>query len=238
MIKLLTIIGARPQFIKAAAVSRQISNSDGIEESIVHTGQHFDDNMSDIFFREMDIPKPKYQLNISGGSHGEMTGRMLAGIEKTLLSERPDIVLVYGDTNSTLAGALAASKLHIPVAHVEAGLRSFNKRMPEEINRILTDHCSELLLTPTSRASENLRTEGFASNKIVQIGDVMLDAAIHFGAIAKRKGGELLTPGIRTGQFILATIHRQENTDDPKRLTSILKGPDMAHARHYHCTFH
>jgi UDP-GlcNAc3NAcA epimerase len=221
--KVLTIIGARPQFIKAAALSRAIAANNTIIEVLVHTGQHFDANMSDIFFKELDIPLPSYNLGLGGGLHGAMTGRMLERLEQVMQLEKPDWVLVYGDTNSTLAGALAAVKLHIPVAHVEAGLRSFNKRMPEEVNRILTDHISELLFTPTDKATENLINENFSEKKICQAGDVMFDSVIFF----KDKA---LTPdwffhlGIIENKFILATIHRAENTDDPIRLCSILEG--------------
>src|SRR5690606_26779451 len=168
-----TVLGARPQFIKAAAVSRALARHDGLVERIVHTGQHYDPGMSDVFFDEMEIPRPAHQLRIGGGSHGAMTGEQLRSIEAILMEEEPDWVLVYGDTNSTLAGALAAAKLHIPVAHVEAGLRSFNRRMPEEINRVLTDHVSELLFAPTSVASEQLEREGIDAEQIHITGDVM-----------------------------------------------------------------
>lgn len=219
--KILTVIGARPQFIKAACVSRSIRETDDLSEVIVHTGQHFDDNMSAVFFSELDIPTPKHNLGISSGSHGQMTGRMLEGIEKVILAENPDWVLVFGDTNSTLAGALAAAKLHVPVAHVEAGLRSFNKRMPEEINRILTDSVSSLLLTPTDLATDNLRKEGISSDIVVQVGDVMYDAALYFGAKALKLGRGPHSFGLTEGSYLLATIHRQENTDDPARLAMI-----------------
>jgi len=216
--KLITIIGARPQFIKAAAVSREIAKHENINEIIVHTGQHFDANMSQIFFEQMQIPKPDYNLEINSLSHGAMTGRMIEGIEEVLLKEQPDWVLVYGDTNSTIAGSLAAKKLHIKVAHVEAGLRSFNRKMPEEINRILTDKISDLLLCPTDTAVQNLLNEGIGKNslaRIVKCGDVMQDAAIFYSDLSQKP--ELDLPE----QFILATIHRAENTDDPKRLASI-----------------
>ncbi|QYX56781.1 UDP-N-acetylglucosamine 2-epimerase (non-hydrolyzing) [Roseovarius sp. SCSIO 43702] len=224
MTSILTVIGARPQFIKAAAVSREIAATDGIEEILVHTGQHYDVNMSDIFFEEMGIPEPAHHLEISGGSHGQMTGRMLERIEAVMQSEKPDAVLVYGDTNSTLAGALAAAKLHIPVAHVEAGLRSFNRTMPEEINRVLTDHCSDLLLTPTDTATRNLLDEGLEASRVHQVGDVMYDAALYFGEIAAGKSDMLARSGVSEGDFVLATIHRQENTDDPARLAAIFEG--------------
>jgi UDP-GlcNAc3NAcA epimerase len=221
--KLLTIIGARPQFIKAATVSRQVALRDDITEVIVHTGQHYDANMSDIFFDELSIPRPDHHLGLGGGSHGAMTGRMLEAIETVLLSEKPDWVLVYGDTNSTLAGALAAVKLHIPVAHVEAGLRSFNRKMPEEINRILTDNASDLLFTPTQAAIDNLRHEGQAEDRLVLVGDVMFDASLLFRNRARCPAGfDALS--LEPGDFILATVHRAENTDDPARLQSILNG--------------
>ncbi len=221
--KLLTIVGARPQFIKAAAVSRVIKDvyANSVEELIVHTGQHYDENMSKIFFEELDIPKPKYNLEISGGQHGEMTGRMLEGIEKVLLAEKPDWVLVYGDTNSTLAGALAAAKLHIPVAHVEAGLRSFNMRMPEEINRILTDRISTLLFCPTETAVINLKAEGI-TNGVHNIGDVMYDVSIYYRDLAKQKSNALSDLGLSENNYVLATCHRAENTDDKKNISDIL----------------
>lgn len=216
--KLITIVGARPQFIKAAAVSREIAKHKDIKEIIVHTGQHFDANMSEIFFDQMQIPKPDYNLEINSLSHGAMTGRMIEKIEEVLLEEKPDWVLVYGDTNSTIAGSLAAKKLHIKVAHVEAGLRSFNRNMPEEINRILTDKISDLLLCPTDTAVQNLQNEGIGKNflaRIVKCGDVMQDAAIFYSELAQKPEMDL------PGKFLLATIHRAENTDDPKRLASI-----------------
>jgi len=215
--KIVTIVGARPQFIKAAAISREISKYPEIEEIIVHTGQHFDKNMSDIFFDEMKIPKPHYNLNINSLSHGAMTGQMLEKIEKVLIDQKPDWVLVYGDTNSTIAGALAAKKLHIKVAHVEAGLRSFNIKMPEEINRILTDRISDILFCPTETAIENLKKEGFDNidNLIVNSGDVMQDTAIFYSEFAKVPNYNI------PEKFILATIHRAENTDIPERLNSI-----------------
>jgi UDP-GlcNAc3NAcA epimerase len=221
MKKILTVIGARPQFIKAATVSRAIVQSPHLTEVLVHTGQHYDANMSDIFFDEMGIPAPAHHLDVSGGSHGQMTGRMLERIEKTIEEVAPDAVLVYGDTNSTLAGALAAAKLNTPIAHVEAGLRSYNRRMPEEVNRVLTDHCASLLLTPTDSATRNLINEGLPESMIVQVGDVMYDAALYFGAIASGKSGTLQKSGAEKGNFVLATIHRQENTDDNERLAVI-----------------
>jgi UDP-GlcNAc3NAcA epimerase len=222
-IKVLTVVGARPQFVKAAAVSRAIRNgfASGINEILVHTGQHFDVNMSKVFFDELDIPAPKYNLAISGGSHGAMTGRMLEGIEEVMLMEKPDWTLIYGDTNSTLAAAVAAAKLHIPVAHVEAGLRSFNMRMPEEINRILADRVSKLLLCPTIAATRNLREEGIIGG-VHNVGDVMYDAALYHGEQARRRGDVLQNLALEPGRFALATVHRAENTDDPMRLREIV----------------
>ncbi|GGY10161.1 UDP-2,3-diacetamido-2,3-dideoxy-D-glucuronate 2-epimerase [Litchfieldella qijiaojingensis] len=226
MTRLLTIIGARPQFIKASVVSKAIQEMEGIEEILLHTGQHFDANMSKVFFEQLGIPKPNVQLDIHGGPHGVMTGRMLAEIEEVIQAEKPDRVMVYGDTNSTLAGALAAAKLHVPVAHVEAGLRSFNMRMPEEINRILTDQISDLLFCPTETAISNLQREGFTHKpmRILQVGDVMQDAALFF---AERTA----TPvGLDFSEnFILTTLHRAENTDDLQRLTSIVNALNHVH---------
>jgi len=221
--KVLSVVGARPQFIKSAVVSRQLI-SKGIDEVILHTGQHFDDNMSKVFFDEMEIPKPKHNLGIHGLSHGAMTGKMLEGIEIVIIKEKPDMVLVYGDTNSTIAGALAARKLQVPVSHVEAGLRSFNMMMPEEINRILTDRISNLLFCPTNTAVENLTNEGFNNFpcKIFKTGDVMQDAAIFYGSLSSSKSDIINRLGIRQS-FALATIHRQENTDDPEKLKGIIE---------------
>lgn len=223
--KIVTIVGARPQFIKAAAVSRVIRNdyASRLEEVIVHTGQHYDANMSQVFFDELDIPQPKYNLEISGGSHGAMTGRMLEGIEKVLLDEQPDWVLVYGDTNSTLAGALAAVKLHIPVAHVEAGLRSFNMRMPEEVNRILTDRVATLLFCPTDVAVGHLANEGLVKG-VSNVGDVMYDVALHYRQRCGDAAAVLKRYGVSPGDFVLATCHRAENTDDLERLRGICQG--------------
>ena len=221
--KLLTVIGARPQFIKAAAISRCIASTPDINEVIVHTGQHFDDNMSAVFFRELGIPEPAHNLGIAGGQHGAMTGRMLQAIEQVLVAEDPDAVLVYGDTNSTFAGALAAAKLHFPVAHVEAGLRSFNKRMPEEINRILTDHVSDLLLCPTQTAVDNLALEGIVHG-VRNVGDVMFDVSLHCADKAKAESRILDELNLTIGEFALATCHRAENTDDRDKLKSILDG--------------
>ena len=221
--KIITIVGARPQFIKAAAVSRVIKNEydSEINETLVHTGQHFDSNMSNIFFDQLDIPKPKYNLEISGGSHGLMTGRMLEAVEKVILLEMPDYILVYGDTNSTLSGAIAASKLHIPIAHVESGLRSYNMKMPEEINRIITDRISSLLLCPTKKAVENLNREGILEG-VYNTGDVMYDAAIFYGKQVAKKSTILESLNIKGCEYVLSTCHRAENTDDPIRLKEIL----------------
>ena len=217
--KILTIIGARPQFIKAAAVSREIASHNDLQEVIVHTGQHFDANMSEIFFEQMQIPEPDYNLDINSLSHGAMTGQMLEKIETVLLKEKPDWVLVYGDTNSTIAGALAAKKLHIKVAHVEAGLRSFNMLMPEEINRILTDRISDVLFCPTQAAVDNLNKEGYDNIdcEIVNSGDVMQDAALFYQQYQKKP--EFIST---ESEFILCTIHRAENTDNIERLKSII----------------
>jgi len=217
--KIVTILGARPQFIKAGSVSREIAKHPDVEEIIVHTGQHFDANMSDIFFDEMKIPKPQYNLGIHGKSHGAMTGQMLEKIEEVLLKEKPDWVMVYGDTNSTLAGTLAASKLHIKIAHVEAGLRSFNMKMPEEINRILTDRVSSLLFCPTQTAVENLKLEGYENleNSVIKNGDVMQDGAIFYDQLSQKP------QSINNEKsFVLSTVHRAENTDNTKRLEAIL----------------
>ena len=222
-LKITTVVGARPQFIKAAAVSRAIASqfSDQIEEKIIHTGQHFDENMSQVFFDELGIPKPHYNLAVSGGSHGAMTAKMLDGIEQVLLKERPDWLLIYGDTNSTLAGALAASKLHIPIAHVEAGLRSFNMRMPEEINRIVSDRISTLLFCPTEAAVQNLKLEGI-SQGVHNVGDVMYDVALYYQAKSREQSKILERLQLTPKNFALVTCHRAENTDDPSRLREIL----------------
>ena len=227
--KIITIVGARPQFVKAAALSRELAKHNNIEEILVHTGQHFDANMSDVFFDEMQIPKPKYNLDINSVGHGAMTGRMLEGIEKILLEEKPDLLLVYGDTNSTIAGALAAKKIHIKVAHVEAGLRSFNMEMPEEVNRILTDRISDLLLCPTQTAIDNLNKEGYQNidTRIVKCGDVMQDAALFYAKTSQEKA--TISKAINLEGFILCTLHRAENTDDPKRLTDIVEALNEIH---------
>lgn len=221
--KVVTIVGARPQFMKAAVVSREFLKDSTVEELIVHTGQHYDANMSDIFFKQLEIPQPRYNLEIGSGTHGLQTGQMLSEIEKVLLAEKPDWVLVYGDTNSTLAGAVAAVKLHIPVAHVEAGLRSFNRNMPEEINRVLTDHASSLLFAPTTTAVANLQREGVTKG-VHQTGDVMYDAAMFYSQKAQAESNVLVQLGLAAKQYILTTIHRAENTDDPQRLGAIVKG--------------
>ena len=222
--KVMTIIGARPQFIKAAVVSRAFNeHRPDVTEIIVHTGQHYDANMSDVFFEDLDIPRPDYNLGIGGGTHGQNTGRMVEKLEELMIEVQPDWVLVYGDTDSTLAGALAASKLHIRVAHVEAGLRSFNRKMPEEINRVLTDHIADLLFAPTESGRINLINEGISLEKIQLVGDVMYDAALYYKERARipEVSPELQLEG---KDFVLCTIHRAENTDDPKRLRNILQG--------------
>ncbi len=226
---IVTIVGARPQFIKAAAVSRAIRKhnnenpEDGIHEVIVHTGQHYDENMSQVFFDELDIPKPDYNLESGGGTHGAMTGRMLESIEHVLLVEQSDWVLIYGDTNSTLAGAIAASKLHIPVAHVEAGLRSFNMKMPEEINRVLVDRVSTILFCPTETAVNNLKSEGMTQG-VLNVGDVMYDASLFYREMAREKSTILRGLSLKPKEYVLVTCHRAENTDDPIRLAGIVQG--------------
>ncbi len=219
--KILTVIGARPQFIKAAPVSCAFAAQTGATEVLVHTGQHFDTNMSDVFFDELGIPAPAHNLGIGGGTHGQNTGRMIEGLEGLMKAEAPDWVLVYGDTDSTLAGTIAAVKLHIPVAHVEAGLRSHNMRMPEEVNRRLTDHASALLLTPSQQADNNLRHEGIDIARILNVGDVMYDAALMFDAQAGERPALLDRLHVESRNYVLATVHRQENTDDEVRLRAI-----------------
>ena len=220
--RILTILGARPQFIKAGCVSREIAKRSGLQEVILHTGQHYDADMSDIFFQEMGIPKPAYNLGIGGQTHGAMTGRMIEAIEGVLLAEKPDVVLVYGDTNSTLAGALAAVKLGVPVAHVEAGLRSHNRKMPEEINRIVTDSVSNWLFAPTDEAVRHLQKEGVEAGKISLVGDVMYDAARYHSNQINQPGLVWLSNlGLVEDGYILATIHRAENTDDRDRINAI-----------------
>lgn len=218
--KIVTVVGARPQFVKAGAVSRVLRQKHN--EILIHTGQHYDENMSQVFFDELKIPKPDYNLCVGSGNHGQQTGRMLERIEGVLLEERPDMMIVYGDTNSTIAGAMAASKLHIPVVHVEAGLRSFNMAMPEEQNRVLTDHISKILLCPTNTAVENLKKEGI-KDRVFNVGDVMLDAAFHNIKIAQEKSDIINRLNINNQAYILSTIHRAENTDDISKLENILK---------------
>ncbi len=227
--KILTVIGARPQFIKAAALSREFAKHPEIEEIIVHTGQHFDANMSEVFFAEMEIPKPSYNLEINSLSHGAMTGRMIEGIEEILLKEKPDLLLVFGDTNSTIAGALAAKKLHVKVAHVEAGLRSFNMEMPEEVNRILTDRISDYLFCPTQSAIDNLKKEGYDNIdcEVLRTGDVMQDAALFYAHKSAEKSAVVSQIGL--DKFALATLHRAENTDSPERLTNLVEGLNEIH---------
>jgi UDP-GlcNAc3NAcA epimerase len=223
-IKIVTIVGARPQFIKVAAVSRALRRLDEVQEILVHTGQHYDDNMSEVFFRELDISEPDYNLGIGSGSHGLQTGRMLVEIEPVLLEEKPDVVVVFGDTNSTLAGALAAAKLNIPVAHVEAGLRSFNRRMPEETNRVVADHVADLLFAPTEAAKRNLLSEGLPETKIHMVGDVMYDAALYYRSKSERESLILEDLQLKPKEYILTTVHRAENTDDPTRLRMLFEG--------------
>lgn len=226
--KILTVVGARPQFVKAAVVSRALLGIAGINETIVHTGQHFDDNMSTIFFDELSIPRPKYNLGVGGGSHASNTGRMMEGIEQLMLSDQPDFVLVYGDTDSTLAAALAAAKLCVKIAHVEAGLRSFNRNMPEEINRIMTDHISAMLFPPTQTAVEQLAREGIVGDKVKNVGDVMFDAIRLFNPIAETKSTILTNLALDKGSYALCTLHRKENTDHEHRLRAIISGLGMA----------
>lgn len=220
--KILTVIGARPQFIKSSVVSRVIALHDTLKEVVVHTGQHYDQNMSDIFFKEMEIAEPQYNLGIKSNLQGEMTGKMLGGIESIILTEKPDAVMVYGDTNSTLAGALAASKLHVTLIHIEAGLRSFNMYMPEEVNRILTDRISNLLFCPTSLAMDNLRMEGFDQFRCdyFNSGDVMLDAALFFSKKSNERKTIVDEKGFK--EYALCTVHRAENTNDPAKLKDII----------------
>jgi UDP-GlcNAc3NAcA epimerase len=237
--KIATIIGARPQFIKAAMVNRAVqkhnieSKSPAVTEIIVHTGQHYDDNMSAAFFRELKIPNPALNLGIGSGLHGQQTGQMLIRIEEVLLSENPDWVIVYGDTNSTLAGALAGAKLKIPIAHVEAGLRSFNREMPEEYNRVLTDHCSDLLFCPTQTAIQNLKHEGITKG-VYWVGDVMCDSVLHNIKLAEKNSRILEKLGLKPKDYALATIHRAENTDEPKKLESIFCALDQIAQNGWH----
>jgi UDP-GlcNAc3NAcA epimerase len=215
-----TVVGARPQFVKASAVSHELAKHKHYRELVVHTGQHYDPALSDIFFAELNLPRPAHHLNVGSGSHGQQTGEMLKRIETILLAEKPDTVLVYGDTNSTLAGALAAAKLHIPVAHVEAGLRSFNRRMPEELNRILTDHVSSLLFCPTTLAVSQLKAEGI-TRRVHHVGDVMYDVALTIASRADTQS-RFCDASLPPQGFVLATIHRAENTDDADRLVAIM----------------
>lgn len=233
MIKIVTIIGARPQIIKAAALSRAIKNhfAGQIKEIIVHTGQHYDENMSQVFFDELGIPSPDYNLNVGSGSHGKQTATMIAGIEEILVKEKPNAIVLYGDTNSTLAGGVAASKIHVPVVHIEAGLRSFNKAMPEEVNRIMCDHVSTLLFSPTKTGYDNLVREGFKVNneapftadnpRIYHCGDVMYDNSLYFSTVAEQKTSIVTKYNLPKNNFILATIHRNNNTDEPVRLNAL-----------------
>ena len=223
MKKILTVVGARPQFIKASVVSNALANSGGFKETLIHTGQHYDKNMSDIFFYDLNIKSPDYNLGIGGGCHGKMTGLMLAGIESVILKEQPDLILLYGDTNSTLAGALAAVKLQLPIAHVEAGLRSYNRKMPEEINRVLTDQVSSILFAPSEVANSNLLLEGFQKEDIHLVGDVMYDVALKYGSNMTKQGREIERNGLVPKKFILATIHRPENTDSEQKLRTIFE---------------
>lgn len=224
--KIATVLGARPQFIKAAAVSRAIREAGG-EEFVLHTGQHYDDAMSEIFFRELSVPKPFVNLEVGSGKHGEQTGKMMVALEPVIESLRPEAVLVYGDTNSTLAGALVAAKLHIPVAHVEAGLRSFNRRMPEEVNRVVTDHLATWLFCPTHLSVSNLEAEGIRDG-VEHVGDVMYDSALAFGDLVRRQPSLCeRTEDLAGGDYVLATIHRAENTDDAERLRAIAQGLSM-----------
>jgi UDP-GlcNAc3NAcA epimerase len=226
-LKVASIVGARPQFIKAAALTRVLGSDAPFEHLLVHTGQHYDEAMSEVFFQELEIPRPDYSLEVGSGTHGAQTGKMLNAIEDILLQVIPDIALVFGDTNSTLAGALAAAKLHIPVAHVEAGLRSFNRRMPEEINRVLTDHASDLLFAPTAASVENLTNEGIVADRIFAVGDVMYDVALYYGEKAEMRSRILEHLHLKPKQYVLATIHRAENTDDDQRLRTIFEGLDL-----------
>ncbi len=235
MIKILTIIGARPQIIKAAALGRTIKNnfSGLINEVLVHTGQHYDQNMSEVFFEELEIPKADYNLGVGSASHGKQTARIIEGTENILVKEKPDYIILYGDTNSTLAGAVAASKMHIPIIHIEAGLRSFNRKMPEEINRVVCDHLSTLLFSPTNTGYQNLIDEGFNPDNhpkytpdnpgIFHCGDVMYDNSLFYSKIAAQKSTILIETGVEENSYVLATLHRDNNTDDPERLTHIFE---------------
>ena len=235
MLKIITIVGARPQIIKSSAISRAIKHnfSNDLSEIIVHTGQHYDENMSEVFFQEMGIPLPNYNLNVGSGTHGVQTAKMIEGLEEIFIKEKPNAVLVYGDTNSTIAGALAAAKIHIPIVHVEAGLRSFNKYMPEEVNRIACDHMSTLLFTPTITGFENLKREGFSINsnqkadvnspKVFHCGDVMYDNSLYFSSVSSSKSTILKKNDLENKKYILTTIHRDSNTDIAENLENIFK---------------
>jgi len=220
----MTVVGARPQFVKAAALSPALARAGGIRESLLHTGQHFDANMSDVFFDEMSIPAPRWNLGIGGGTHGQNTGRMIEAIEKVLLESRPDAVVVFGDTDSTLAAAIATSKLGIALAHVEAGLRSHRRAMPEEINRVLTDHVADVLYVPSQSAMANLEAEGIPVGKLVHVGDVMFDVVLRYTADARARSTILRRLDLRSGEYHLMTLHRKENTDDPGAMSRILEG--------------
>lgn len=219
---ILSIVGARPQFVKVSAFHRAITEHKNLVHFILHTGQHYDKNMSNVFFEEMQIPSPNVNLNIGGGTHGENTGRMIEQIEKILIKENPDWVILFGDTDSTLSGAIAASKIEIPIAHVEAGLRSWNRSMPEEINRILTDNCSNVLFSPSEIATQNLLAEGIDENRIISTGDIMFDVAIHFKKQLKGKSNALASIGLKTKNYALATIHRAENTKNKEQLKAVM----------------
>ena len=235
MFKIITVVGARPQIIKAAALSRAIKNhySEKINEVIVHTGQHYDENMSQVFFDELGIPSPDINLSVGSGSHGRQTANMIEGIEQVILDEKPNAIVVYGDTNSTLAAGVAASKIHVPVVHIEAGLRSYNKKMPEEVNRIMCDHVSSLLFSPTKTGVENLLKEGFIQEAdgnysidnpgVFHCGDVMYDNSIHFSEISAQESTVLADNRLNEGEYILSTIHRNDNTDTPERITGIFE---------------
>lgn len=242
-LRLLTVIGARPQIIKAAAISRAVkSRGSEITELLLHTGQHYDANMSQVFFDELGVPRADVSLGVGSGTHGMQTARMIEGVEQALIQHKPDVVLLYGDTNSTLAGAVAASKLHVPIAHVEAGLRSFNKAMPEEVNRIVCDHCSTWLFCPTTTAVNNLVREGFNPTtsakptadhpNVLMSGDVMYDNSMYFAGLAERRSTILQDLKLRTEGFLLATLHRDHNTDDPGRLMAVLSSLLALHDAH------
>ena len=230
-LRICSIVGARPQFVKAGAVSRAVLRDRRIEESLIHTGQHYDANMSEVFFREFDLPEPRHNIGVGSGSHGAQTAHMIEGLERVFLEEKPRVVLVYGDTNSTLAGALAATKLHIPVAHVEAGLRSFNRRMPEEINRIVADAVADVLYAPSAVAAGHLRREGVSEDKIVTVGDVMYDASLMTAELARDRSEVMARLGLTDGGFYVATVHRAENTDDPTRLRTVFRALQLVAQR-------